>query len=247
MQKVARAFQARVRAVLRTIHFVAALLLIAACGCTQRAEHALPDASSTRRRSRCAAASSTRRATLADQGVALTRSQPDSPWADASHSCSARSGCRKHELPEAPRAARREASGRSRHSIMLRARRQFLLRLRPAARRRSQSRGRRTLAAGREPDTGHARRRRISGSTSTCMTGIVALQLGRSRTTASRGSTSVLSAATSKGRSLPSGRRAAQPRLRPTRSEAVRRGPYMARACAHVRGSDGSRRSTPTR
>ncbi len=110
---------------MRTIHFLAALLLFAACGCTQRAEqryqHTLDEATLAMRRGELDAA-----ATLADQGVALTRSQPDSSWARRFVLLLGEVRLRKHELPEARALLDVELPEGPAFDI-LRARRQFLI------------------------------------------------------------------------------------------------------------------------
>ena len=110
---------------MRTIHFLAALLLIAACGCTQRAElryrRILDDTTVAMRRGQLDAAR-----TLADQAVALTRSQPDSPWARRFVLLLGEVRLRRHELHEA-RALLNVELPEGPDFDLLRARRQFLL------------------------------------------------------------------------------------------------------------------------
>ncbi len=110
---------------MRTIHFLAALLLFAASGCTQRTEQRyqriLDETSVAMRRGQLDAAR-----TLADQGVAITRSQPDSPWARRFMLLLGEVRLRRHELPEA-RALLNVEFPEGPDFDLLRTRRQFLL------------------------------------------------------------------------------------------------------------------------
>ena len=179
---------------MRTIHLLAALLLIAACGCTQRAEpryqRILDETTVAMRRGELDAA-----ATLADQGVALTRSQPDSPWARRFALLLGEVRLRKHELPEARALLDVELPEGAAFDI-LRARRQFLLGFdqllagdRKAAAQTLEQAGSLTPAT----PAGAALQLDID-----VYAGIAALQLGRSHDGESR-LESVLSAATKKG------------------------------------------------
>jgi tetratricopeptide (TPR) repeat protein len=109
---------------LRTIHFLAALLLFAVCGCTQRGEQRyqriLDETTVAVRRGQLDAAR-----TLAEQGVALTRSQPDSPWAWRFTLLHAEVRLRKRELPEGRELLKATLPAGAGYDL-LRARQQFL-------------------------------------------------------------------------------------------------------------------------